>query len=78
MSVFAVDVDFAEHGEFCAILFRGERFDLGLRPGLFTCELVAGEGKNFEITLGEFIVKADKLLIVSVGETSATRYIYDK
>lgn len=76
MSVFTINVNFAEHWEFNAIRFRGKSLYFGISPGFLSSKLVRWEGKNFKALV--FIVETDKLLIVRVGVLSATRNIDNK
>jgi len=77
MSVFAINVNFAEHWEFNAIGFD-KSFYFGIRSGFLGSKFVRWKRENFKATPLIFIVETDKLLVVGVGVPSATRNVNNK
>ena len=72
----AVDVDFAEDGEFDAIVQVTERFDVGVGAGLLMSELIAREAEDFEsarVVLGvellqTFVLRSESALAGGVHD----------
>lgn len=74
--MFSVDSSLGENGEGDALV--GDKplnFLVGF--GFLTSELVRGECKDLEALILVFGVKGNKLLVVSIGQTSVTRYVHD-
>lgn len=77
MGTSAIDFHFAEKRESHVVL-RDKLFNLSLSSGLLAHELITREGKDLESFCFEIIVECNKLAVMVVGETSATRHVDDE
>jgi hypothetical protein len=57
--------------------FGGSRLDILGGPGLLATELVAGKGQDFETFVPELIGEFPQLCVLSLGQTSFRRNVYD-
>ena len=55
--IFSIHFGLGEHRKFSVVTFLCELFDLKVRAGLLTAELIAGEGKYFETLVPILLVQ---------------------
>jgi len=75
MSRVPVDVDLSEKVEGHRILVQYPSFDLRVRPGFLSSELIAGESRNSQPLSLVSCVQSLKLVVVGVSQTSVGGHI---
>ena len=73
--IFSIHFSLGEHRKFSVVTFLCELFDLKVRAGLLTAELIAGEGKYFETLVPILLVQLCQQPVFLCSQSSLRRNV---